>query len=308
MTLTRRDLLKLTAGMTAGLAAGLRPKFVSAREQELNTTRIPSTGERVPVIGLGGRNYRTEWAEGGDLSEYRRTVETFVEGGGKIIDTSPNYCDSEAVLGGILDELGVRDRVFLATKVDREGRREGIERMEGSLERLRTYYVDLMQVHNLRGADVQLPTMGQWKEAGRIRYVGVTTSSERQYDRMAEIMERHDLDFVQVDYSLANRSAEERILPMARDRGLAVLVNLPFGRGRLFEAVGDRSLPGWASEIEADTWAKVFLKYVASYPGSVIPIPGMTQARHAADNVGALRGPMPDASLRRRMEAFFDSL
>jgi len=308
MTLSRRDLLKLGAGVTAGLATGWRPGSLEARQTAPHTATIPSSGEEVPVVGLGGRNYRTEWSETDDLSGYRRTVETFVRGGCQLIDTSPNYGDSESVLGGIIEELGVRDRLFIATKVDREGRQEGIERMEGSFERLRTDRIDLMQVHNLRGADTQLPTMREWKEAGRIRYVGVTTSSERQYDGMADIMRRHDLDFIQVDYSLANRSAADRILPMATERELAVLVNLPFGRGRLFEAVGDRPLPGWAAEIDCDTWAKVFLKYVISYPGPVIPIPGMTQPDHAADNVGAARGRMPDRAMRRTMEEFFDSL
>lgn len=307
MTFSRRDLLKLGAGITASLAAGWRPSRLWAQESEIITKPIPSTGERVPVVGLGMRNYRID-VEGPELAEHVETIATFHREGGTVLDTSPNYGNSESVLGAILDELGIRDDLFIATKVDREDRRAGIERMEGSLERIGTDRVELMQVHNLRGADVQLPTIQEWKDRGRVEYAGVTTSSDRQYDDMRRIISRYDLDFIQVDYSLGNRNAADRILPMARDEGVAVLVNLPFGRGRLFQAVGDRSLPDWATEIGCDTWAQVFLKYAVSHPAVTVAIPGTTQPDHALDNMGAARGELPDAALRQRMEAFYDRL
>ena len=310
MKLTRRELLKLGATAGAAAALGFRPGralFARPQESELIMHEIPSSGERVPAIGIGMRNYRTEWAEDG-LEAYRRTIEVFHEMGGKVLDTAPSYGDSESLLGGILEELGIRDDLFIATKVDREGRREGIDRMEASFDRIGTDHVELMQVHNLRGAATQLPTLRQWKEAGRIDYVGVTTSSDRQYEDLERIMREHDLDFVQVDYSLGNRTAAERILPLARERGMATLINLPFGRGALFEAVGDRPLPDWAAEIGAETWAQVFLKYVISHPAVTVAIPGTTEPGHARDNVGAMMGRLPDAELRRRMERMWDSL
>lgn len=310
MTLTRREMLKLTAGAGAFLALGGRPvRAWGARPQESGLVRhaVPSSGEELPAIGIGMRNYRTEWAEGG-IGRYRRTIEVFHGLGGEVLDTAPSYGDSETVLGEILAELGIREDLFVATKVDREGERAGIERMEASLEKVGTDHVDLMQVHNLRDAATQLETMRAWKEEGRIRYVGVTTSSDRQYDRLERIMQAQELDFVQVDYSLANRTAAERILPMARDRGMATLINLPFGRGRLFEAVGERPLPDWAAEFDAETWAQFFLKYVISHPAVTVAIPGTTRPGHARDNVGAMRGRLPDAATRRRMEELYDAL
>ncbi len=267
---------------------------------------IPSSGERVPAVGIGMRNYRTDWVE--EEGQYRRTVEVFHQMGGRVLDTAPSYGDSESNLGRILEELGIREDMFIATKVDREGREAGIERMEASLDRIGTDYVDLMQVHNLRGAATQLETMRAWKDEGRIRHVGVTTSSDRQYEELERIMRNQELDFVQVDYSLGDRSAADRILPLAREREMATLINLPFGRGELFEAVEGRSLPGWAGEIDAESWAQVFLKYVISHPAVTVAIPGTTEPGHARDNVGAMTGRLPDQATRRRMEEFYDSL
>ena len=268
---------------------------------------IPSSGQRVPAIGLGCRNYRAQ-AGSEELPVFRDTFATFHRLGGRVVDTSPNYGNSEQIIGGIMRDLRIRDDVWLATKVDREDREGGIQRMEESFEKLGGDRFDLMQVHNLRGVDVQLETMKAWKEQGRFRHIGVTTSNARQYEALEGIMRRHDLDFVQVDFSLGNRNAAELLIPLAQDRGMAVLVNLPFGRGRMFQAVGDRPLPDWAADTDAETWAQVFLKYVMAQPGAVIPIPGMTKPHHAADNVGAAMGRLPDASLRREMERFIDPL
>jgi aryl-alcohol dehydrogenase-like predicted oxidoreductase len=238
----------------------------------------------------------------------RAAVRAFHELGGRVLDTSPNYGESETIVGGILADLGVRDDLFVATKVDREDRDGGIQRMESSLTRLRTDRVELMQVHNLRGWETQLPTMREWKAAGRIKYVGVTTSSDRQYDALESIMNRETLDFIQVDYALDNRSAADRILPLALDRGMAVLINLPFGRGRLFRRVGGRPLPEWAAEIDCTTWAQLFLKYVVSHPAVTVAIPGTTSPEHAIDNNTAARGRMPSPELRTRMESLIDAI
>lgn len=305
MKLTRRELLKLGAGTGLTLAFGWRPGF--GRQDDLIRKTIPSSGEVLPVVGIGTRGYRGEPGTE-EWGQYRGTLRAFAELGGKVLDTAPSYGNSQSVLGTLLGELGIRDELFIATKVDREGEEAGIERMEASFDKLGTDRIDLMQVHNLRDTRTQLATMREWKEAGRLRYIGITTSSDRQYERMAGIMSEEELDFIQVDYSLGNRSAEDRILPLAADRGMAVLVNLPFGRTRLFQAVGDRPLPDWAAEIDCETWAQVFLKYVVSHPAITVAIPGTTKEQHIRDNMRAAHGRLPDAEMRRRMERFFDAL
>lgn len=308
MKLTRRELLKLGAGAGLSLVVGWRPgRGGGPWRDELITKKIPSSGEAIPVIGIGTRDYRVG-PSADERAPYKATLRAFAELGGTVLDTAPSYGNSESVVGELMAELGIRDRIFLATKVDREGREAGRERMEASFDKLRTDTVDLMQVHNLRDAVNQLATMREWKQAGRLRYTGITTSSDRQYEAMAEIMSVEVFDFIQVDYSLANRSAAERILPLAADRGMAVLINLPFGRGRLFDAVGDRPLPDWAAEIDCASWAQLFLKYVVSHPAVTCAIPGATKAHHAVDNMGAARGRLPDAATRRRLERFFDAL
>jgi aryl-alcohol dehydrogenase-like predicted oxidoreductase len=303
MSLTRRELLKGSAAV-AGAATIINS---SLAQTPLSTVLIPSSGQIVPRVGIGCRNYR---AQAGDteLAVFRDTFAQYHRLGGKIIDTSPNYGNSEEVIGRIMADLGIREDLWVATKVDREDRTEGINRMERSFELLGGEHFELMQIHNLRGTATLLETMQAWKEQGRFRYIGVTTSNKRQYEQLIEVMENNTLDFIQVDYSLGNRSAAERILPLARDRGIAVLTNLPFGRGRLFNAVGDRPLPDWAADIEATSWAQLFLKYVMSHKSTPIPIPGTTKPHHAEDNIQAARGRLPDANLRAEMERFIDPL
>lgn len=303
MKLTRRQIMRAAAGL--GASVGSLNSLLA--QEPLNLTRIPSSGQQIPSIGIGCRNYRAE-ANSAEISTFRDTFATFHRLGGKVVDTSPNYGNSEAVIGGIMRDLGIRDELWLATKVDREDRESGIERMRRSFELLGGDSFELMQVHNLRGADVQLETMRDWKQQGYFRYIGVTTSSDRQYDALEEILQRQPLDFIQLDYSLGNRNAAERLMPMAQDKGVAVLVNLPFGRGRLFSAVGERALPDWAADIDATSWAQVFLKYIMSHPSAAIPIPGTTKPHHAEDNVAAARGRLPDAALRQEMENFIDPL
>jgi len=303
MSPSRREVITWGAGAGAALL-GWRP--AAAQTQPLVTKAIPASGERVPVIGLGTRDYRV--APGGDPARYRDALGTFVRLGGKVVDTAPSYGNAESVLGAAIREAGLRERIFLASKVDRAGQGEGRARIEASFSALETPRMDLMQVHNLRDTATQLATLRELKAAGRIRYIGVTTSSDNQYGELAEVMAREALDFIQVDYSLGNRGAADRLLPLAEGRGIAVLINLPFGRTSLFRRVGDRPLPAWAADIDCTTWAQVFLKYVVSHPAVTCAIPGATQARHVEDNIGAARGRTPDAALRTTIEQFFDQL
>jgi aryl-alcohol dehydrogenase-like predicted oxidoreductase len=305
MKLTRRNLMLLGAGVGVTSLSGAWSKLLAAAAPIIKTT-IPSTGQQLPSVGIGTVNF------GGDpgsdaMTPLKQTLEIFHELGGRLLDTSPNYGNSEAVLGHLLKDLNIQDKVFMATKVDREDQEDGKKRMEGSFRRLGGN-IDLMQVHNLRGTDVELETMMAWKEQGRFRYIGVTTHRGGQHADMVKIMRKYPLDFIQVNYSLSDRAAAVRVLPLAQDRGIAVLVNRPFGNGRLFGAVKGRELPEWAADIDAQSWGQVFLKYIISHPSATIPIPGTTKPHHARDNMGAMVGGLPDAHLRLEMERYFDAL
>ena len=301
MTITRRDILKLGAGAAASTFAGGTQSAVA-----LTMRPIPSSGERLPVVGIGTNRYGT--GSETEIAPLRETLKTFAAAGGKLIDTAPMYGSSEVVLGELIAGLGIRQQLFLATKVYADGREAGLEEMNASFSRLRTNRIDLIQVHNLSDTATQLATMREGKSAGRYRYVGVTTSRDSQYDEMETVLKNEKLDFVQVDYSIENRTAAERILPLALERGVAVLINLPFGRARLFSAVRGKALPPWAAEFDCGSWAQFFLKYVIGHPASTCAIPGTRKPAHVADNLGAARGRLPDQAMRRKMERFFDTL
>jgi aryl-alcohol dehydrogenase-like predicted oxidoreductase len=306
MTISRRELLRLGAGAGLIAAAGNWQPLLAETKTRITTT-IPSSGEQLPAVGIGTRDYRSN-SDVAEMQRFRQTLEVFHSSGGRVIDTSPNYGNAESVIGGLLRDIGIRDDMFMATKVDREDQQQGIERMQRSFKLLGGDKIDLMQVHNLRGTEAELETMKVWKEQGRFRYLGVTTHRPDQYEEMEDVMRRHSLDFIQLNYSLADRSAENSILPLARDRGIAVLVNLPFARGRLFRAVANQSLPDWAADMDAASWGQIFLKYVISYPAETLPIPGTTKPHHAEDNMGAAFGRLPDAGLRREIEKFIKPL
>ena len=306
MTISRRELLRLGAGAGLIAAAGNWQPLLAETKTRITTT-IPSSGEQLPAVGIGTRDYRSN-SDVAEMQRFRHTLEVFHSSGGRVIDTSPNYGNAESVIGGLLRDIGIRDDMFMATKVDREDQQQGIERMQRSFKLLGGDKIDLMQVHNLRGTEAELETMKAWKEQGRFRYLGVTTHSPGQYEEMEDVMRRHSLDFIQLNYSLADRSAENSILPLARDRGIAVLVNLPFARGRLFRAVANQSLPDWAADMDAASWGQIFLKYVISHPAATLPIPGTTKPHHAEDNMGAAFGRLPDAGLRRKIEKFIKPL
>lgn len=312
MKLTRREIVKL--GAAAGAAAAIDPRtlvgrgVLSGRIEGPRTRPIPSTGERIPVVGIGtARRYDVGISEA-ERQPLKDTLEVFRELGGTVVDTAPSYGNAETVVGDLVHELGIRNELFFSTKVRTEGRDEGLAEIDRSFARLQTDTFDLLQVHNLVDTGTQLATLREMKEAGRIRYIGITTSSGRQYEEFAAVMRRETLDFIQVNYSLASRDAADEILPLAADRGMAVLANLPYGRGRLFSAVGDRPLPDWAAEFDCESWGQFFLKYILGHPAVTCVIPGTAKPSYAADNMGAAMGGLPDAAMRKRMEEFYDSL
>jgi len=304
----RREFLK--AGLAAGVALLLPPRETLGQSTPLLQKKIPSSGEMIPIIGLGTARRYEEVKTEAEKVPLRETILNFKEVGLRVIDSSPSYGTAEAVVGEIVDGLKIRDSLFLATKVSlREiGREQGIAQIEQSFKKLRTNKIDLIAVHNLRDTQVQLRTLREMKQAGRIRYVGITTSFDNQYGEFERTMKNEALDFIQVDYALDNRDAGDRIIPLAADRGMAVMINLPFGRGRLFNAVQGKKLPEWAGGFDCASWAQFFLKYIVSHPAITCTVPGMAKAEYVTDNVGAARGRLPDAAMRRRMEQFIDGL
>jgi len=304
MNITRRRFVSLTAGAAAALNLGRRPLL--AESSPLVKKPVPSSGELLTAVGLGTNRYVV-----GEPSENDRLAESLTmlsNMSGQVIDTAPMYRSSETILGQLIAGLELRDSFFIATKSDRDVDDGGIERLENSFNQLRTNTIDLVQSHNLLGAESMLPVLRSYREEGRIRYIGITTSRSQQFPDVLKWMRSTSLDFVQVNYSLADREAAEEILPLAEENGIAVLVNLPFGRGALFKAVGERPLPDFAAEFDCNSWAQFFLKYVISHPAVTCAIPGMTKAHHVQDNLGAARGRLPAAAQRLQMEKYFAGL
>jgi len=327
---SRRQALK--AGLLAGAGIAIAGRRLQAGESApLITKPIPSSGERLPVIGLG-----TIWFRDAQYEQLRAVLKRMHELGGTLVDTAAAYGESEAVVGRALSELQIRGNMFVATKFDAGAMRPpvapaagapnplpgpppGIERpapdgvggqdsFERSLVRLHSQRIDLLQVHGLNGTDALLPLLQQWKQAGRIRYIGVTTSNPQQHPELMAAMRRYRLDFIQVDYSIEDRAAADEVFPLAIERKVAVLVNLPLGRARLIAKAGDTPLPPWATAIGIASWSQFLLKYVISHPAVTCAIPGATQVRHLEDNQAAGRGRLADAAERRRMEQFWAAL
>lgn len=309
---SRRD--AITAGLAAGLALAASPRDLFARfaaiVSPLIERPIPSSGAMIPIVGIGTARRYDVATTSDELAPLRDVLRGFPELGGRLVDTAPSYGNAEAVVGKLVCEIGNRGELFLATKVAvRNGDKAAIAaQMEESMDHLHTDRVDLMQVHNLVGVPATVPLLQEWKAAGRIRHFGVTTSSERQYEAFEAAMKAHPFDAIQVNYSIGSRQAAERLLPLAADRGMAVLVNLPFGRTSVFRKVEGKPLPAWAAEIDCTTWAQVFLKYIVSHPAVTCAIPGTAKVEYLVDNLGAARGRLPDAAMRKRIEAFYDAL
>ncbi len=269
---------------------------------------IPASGERLAVIGMGSsRTFEVE-PTGEALESLLDVMHAFFAGGGQLIDSSPMYGSAETVIGKLLERLGERQGLFTATKVWTNGRDDGIRQMQRSRERMGVERIDLMQIHNLRDWQVHLETLRDWKQQGRIRYIGITTSHGRYHRELEQILRDEPLDFVQFSYNIVDRDAERRLLPIAAERGIATLINRPYQRGSLFRRVRDKSLPDWVAEFDCASWGQFFLKYIAAHPAVTCVIPATSKAKHMVDNMGANRGRLPDAVLRRRMEQYVASL
>ncbi len=306
MRLSRRDFTK--AGLSAGAVLAIGGQDALAGSGDLIQKAIPSSGEMIPVIGLGTNRYGVD-VSAAARAPLQAALERFHKLGGTLIDTAPMYRSSELVLGDLMSELGIRSDMFVATKVDRTGGRDDSEtQMNDSTVKLKTQTFDLMQVHNLRGWKESLPLMREWQQEGRIRYIGITTSRGSQYEDFEKVMRQEELDFIQVNYSLEQRESAERLLPLAADHGFAVIINRAFGGGRIFDRVGDQPLPDWAREFDCTSWAQFLLKYAVSHPAATVAIPGMTKAHHVDDNIGAARGRLPTAAERKLQEDFYDNL
>ena len=307
--ISRRDMLKITVGASASIALGTPPISSDILQPKLLITRsIPSTGETIPVVGIGTARRYDAGLSNKEREPLKEVLKKFIEMGGKVVDTAPSYGSAEQVVGDIVKELNSREKIFFATKVRKGDLSSGTLEVEESFQKLKTKKIDLFQIHNLVGLNVMLPIIYEMKKAGRIRYVGVSTSFNWQYADFIETIKKEDLDFIQVNYSLASRRSAEKILPIAKDRGMAVLINVPFNRGRLFSRVSNHRLPDWAAEIDVYSWAQFFLKYILSHKAVTCVIPGTAKLRYLIDNMGAARGQMPDSEMRKRMEKFFDEL
>jgi diketogulonate reductase-like aldo/keto reductase len=273
----------------------------SGPDSALLTRPIPSTGEALPAIGLG--TWQTFDVAPSARGGLEGVLGAFVELGGSVVDSSPMYGRSEEVAGDLAAKLGVQSTLFLATKVWTSGKTAGIRQMEDSMRKLRATGIDLMQVHNLVDVDTHLDTLAEWKREGRVRYVGVTHYTAGHHDAVARIIAARPVDFVQINYSVGEREAESRLLPLAQERGVAVLANRPFAGGDLFRRLRSRPLPAWAAEIDCTSWAQVLLKFVISHTAITCAIPATSQVTHLRDNMQAAHGRLPDAALRARIVA-----
>jgi diketogulonate reductase-like aldo/keto reductase len=305
VSLSRRALLKLGATLVVGFTAhGL--SYAQNRSQRMRA--IPSSGEQLPAMGLG--TYRTfdVGTSARDHAAIKEVLRDFVALGGRVVDSSPMYGRAEAAVGDLAAELGVQDKLFYATKVWTSGREDGIQQMQQSMRRMRTERIDLMQVHNLVDWQTHLKTLHTWKEQGRVRYIGITHYTHGAFEQMENIMRREHLDFVQFPYNIMYRHAEQRLLPLAAERGIAVLVNEPFEQGSLFSQVGDKPLPAWAAEFDCNSWAQFFLKYILAHPAVTCAIPATAKPKHLFDNMQAGLGRLPNEAQRAQMVKYMQRL
>ena len=300
---TRRQVLGGLAGLSA---AALLPASIARaaapEDNNLILRTIPGTDEQIPVSGMGSaRTFDVDPNDREALERLKKVLQAFYDGGGRVLDTSPMYGNAEVVLGRLMKELGLTDKLWIATKVWTRGKEDGIEQMERSLQRLGRERLELIQVHNLKDTQTHLETLRAWKDEGRIRYLGATHYRESHHDDLLALIKRESLDFLQFNYNLNERNAEKKLLPACADRGVATLINEPYNKGNLFRQVGDRPLPDWAPELGCKSWAQLFLKYLIGHPAVAAVIPATGDPDHAADNAAAGRGPVPDKAMRQRI-------
>ena len=313
--LTRRDYLKLSA--LTGAASLLPSSLLAAFDaDQLITRAIPKSGEDLPIVGLGSSATFRKVAQSEDVSALTDVIKTLLDNGGTVLDTAPSYGAAEEVSGEIGHDTGLTDRIFWATKVNAVPRGSGDpadpDKVNAQLERsfkvLRKEPLDLIQVHNLADLPTQMGAIRELKEEGRIRYIGTTSTNPRRYPELEQAMKDYPIDFIGVDYAVDNRTAAERILPLAEDLGIATLIYVPFGRSRLFSRTSGMDVPEWAQEFGATSWGKFFIKYVAAHPAVTCVTPATSKAKHMLDNIGAAYGELPDAAALRKMEALIDGL
>lgn len=308
----RRQWIGMALG--AGATLGLGPRLASALASgSLISRSIPSSGESIPVVGLGSSATFRSVAESEDAKALGEVLRAMVERGSTVFDTAPSYGASEQVAGQLARELGLTKKLFWATKVNvaRGGAADPAAaraQIEESFRRFGVETIDLIQVHNLGDVPVQLGILKELKAAKRVRYIGVTSTNKGQYAELERVMRAEPLDFIGVDYAVDNRSVEETILPLALERKIAVMVYVPFGRTRLFQRVGERPLPDWAADFDATSWAQFFIKYVLGHPAVTVVTPATSKAKHMVDNLGGGRGRIPDEATRRRMATLVDDL
>lgn len=301
--LHRRDFLRL-AGL--GCLALALPR--AGRADTLMARRpVPATGEAIPVIGLGtSHEFDAIPADGG--AQLKAVLRTLVDQGGTLVDAAPAYGNAERILGRFMDELELTDTLFVSTKVSSRGTERGLESMERSQQRLGKNPLDLMMVHSLVDAETQLANLSRWKDEGRVRYIGITTSRESGHAEMEALIRSHDLDFIQVNYSPMERQAEERVIPAAAERGVAVMINRAFGNGSYFQRVGGRALPEWAAEFDCESWAQLSLKYILGHPDVTCVLAATSNPKHMLDNARAGYGRLPDAAARRRIAEYLQTI
>jgi diketogulonate reductase-like aldo/keto reductase len=302
--LNRRIFMQYCAGLM--LTGQLAPAL--AARGKLITRPIPSSGELLPVMGMGSSRTFDTSMDKSVLDNLTEVMRIFFDMQGTLVDSSPMYGAAESVLGEVLSRMPDKDKLFAATKVWTYGREKGIAQMNESSERMQVPVFDLMQIHNLRDWRVQLATLREWKEAGKIRYLGITTSHQRSHDELEQIMRTEQLDFVQFSYNIDNRLAEERLLPISADRGIATLINRPFQRGALFRKAKGKPVPELAKELGCESWGQFFLKFIIGHPAATCLIPATSKVHHMEDNMGANFGPVPDESQRREMLKIYQAL
>ena len=311
---TRRECLKFSA--LAGAALTLRPEFLHALENgDLITRAIPSTGEKLPIVGLGSSATFRSVAGGDDVSALREVLRVLFDNGGSVFDTAPAYGESEEVAGRLVQELDATEKVFWATKLNVAGRGGGSAdpeaaraQVERSFQRIGKDEIDLIQVHNLADIPTQLSILKEFKSEGRVRYIGTTSTRTSRYPDLAKVMREEPIDFIGVDYAVDNLESAETILPLAQDRGVAVLLYVPFGRTRLWRRVAGREVPEWAQEFGAFTWAQFFIKFAAAHPAVTCVTPATSKPKNMLDNMGAAVGGLPDEAMQRRMVELIESL
>jgi len=305
--LTRRATLQASVGAALSCLLPWRADAAAA-PGALETRAIPRTGEKLPVIGIGTSEVFNIGSDPAERAPRRQVLDAMIAGGAKLIDTAPSYARAEAVVGDLIDERKLREKFFIATKVGvKDAASQQIEFMQ-SLGVLRTAQVDLLQLHNVRGADTSLAFLRDFQQAGKTRYIGITHWQDYSHDTLVQVIKREKPDFLQINYSLDARAAEDKLLPTARDNGVAVLINVPFGRNRLFNAVRGKTVPPFAKDFGASTWAQLFLKFILANDAVTCVIPGTDKPEYMVDNIIAGSGPMPTAAQRQQILDYWETV